>query len=221
MFLLKKLKSAFIKKYSDKNVAYPGDYHRTFIEARERTINFGLEVDSISFKKQTFLSDMESASKLAQVLSEFFIENNIRADDVAGQCWRINIFIKNFLEEHFGVPLVLTIGYIEDYPNFDYYKMTEAEIATLLNSPMGHNGNCAANLHVWLTLPSMEILDVSFMTSFGKVNNKPELIGTVVYGPPEKLSTPNFNYKPMVLGEHFINRVGLNNAFIIIDSIQE
>ncbi|STQ90032.1 hypothetical protein [Iodobacter fluviatilis] len=214
MFFVEKLKSVIFNNFLYKNVAYPGDYHLAFIEARERTINFGLEVDSISFKKQTFLSDMESASKLAQALSEFYFENKIRADDVAGQCWRINIFIKIFLEEYFGVPLVLTIGYIEDYPNNVYYKMTEAEIAELLNSPEGHNGNYAANLHVWLTLPSMEILDVSFMTSFGKVNNKPELLGTVVYGPPEKLSTPNFNYKPMVLGEHFINRVGLNNAFI-------
>ena len=60
------------------------------------------------------------------------------------------------------------------------------------------------NLHAWLTLPSMEVLDFSLPTSYAKVNNRPEDIGSAIAEHANKLSANGMTYKPLIVGEDFL-----------------
>ena len=63
-----------------------------------------------------------------------------------------------------------------------------------------------ANIHVWITLQSGEILDLTFPTSYGHVRKIPKLLGLIVNGHEEELE--GFDYFPMGIGTDFLRAIG-------------
>lgn len=203
--------SIFFKK---NHVAFPGTYHQLYLCARQRTLKWDLSLKRQTFSKVSYLSTDKEAEDCVKVLSEFYQKNGINIKASIAQCWRINILVKPVLEEHFNVPLVLTFGSIETWPGNIRYNMSEEDTRNLITS-FDHT-TTSLNLHAWLTLPSMEILDVTFLTSYGAINKISGLEGGIVYGPPENLNQKNYIYRPMVLGENFVEAAGLNNTYFVL-----
>lgn len=196
-------------------VAFPGPYHQLYLEARARTLKWQLSLGREDFSERLFLSTEAEAEECARVVSMFYQQNDIHIEDSVAQCWRINMFIKPALEKYFNAPLVLTFGSIETSPDKIRYDMSEKEIKNLLKERT--YGTTSINLHAWLTLPSMEILDLTFVTSYAVMNNLPDSIGGVVYGPPENLNHTHFVYRPKILGEEFVEAAGLNNMYLAMN----
>ena len=59
----------------------------------------------------------------------------------------------------------------------EVYRQTEDSLKRSLSEGIDFY---SANLHAWLTLPTMEIIDMTFPTSYGVINNKKELLGQVI-----------------------------------------
>ena len=80
------------------------------------------------------------------------------------------------------------------------FYQSEASLKKLLTE--GINGN-TINLHTWLTLPSMEILDFTLPTTLGKISGNKEMYGKTIIKHPSKL-TNNMEYHPLLVGEEFL-----------------
>lgn len=62
-------------------------------------------------------------------------------------------------------------------------------------------------LHAWLTMPSHEILDLTFGTTYGVVNGIKELIGNATFLHPSEL-TGSQRYHPQLVGTDYFHRIG-------------
>ena len=76
----------------------------------------------------------------------------------------------------------------------------------MLNDGYLMQNNKTLQLHAWLTLPTMEILDFSLATTISFVENNKSLTGRLVYGFPNHFG--NVSYQPQLVGENFLERIG-------------
>ena len=97
-----------------------------------------------------------------------------------------------------------TIGWIDDGTVNGMFKFDDAYILDKLAN--GCPGG-SVRIHVWLTLPSMEIIDFSIATSLSVLNNTPEGRGEVIAKHADELE--GINYKPMLVGMDFLKKSGL------------
>jgi len=176
-------------------------YESKFKEALERTQKFGLSTPkNILLNSNRFLND-----KVQEELP-FIIRNNLGIldeDEIVLQCLILNMRLKTVLSEYFGCPVYYTIGYVGIDDRF-MFKQTEDSLLSMLEN--GVSGP-SISLHAWLTLPSMEILDFSFSTSYGRVNEIKNMMGAVLALHPSELSG-GMSYFPMVVGEEFLHKIG-------------
>ncbi|WP_230472655.1 hypothetical protein [Gibbsiella quercinecans] len=82
--------------------------------------------------------------------------------------------VQDALEEALQTPLYYTLGYVDCEKRPVFYT-SESQLKNNLGNPM--SGAVAINLHAWLTTPNMEIIDITFATTYGIVNNVPSVIG--------------------------------------------
>jgi hypothetical protein len=77
------------------------------------------------------------------------------------------------------------------------------------------SGVGAINLHAWLTTPNMEIIDLTFATTYGIVNNVPSVIGRCSF---QHYSAFNENmvYHPQLVGEDYLKQIG---ALVVFRSL--
>lgn len=188
-------------------------YSAAFSKAVHRTRSLGLEIDIPPTNSQSFMTDVEQLRTAGHVIRRYLADNGREVSDLAVQCWRANMEIKPLLEEFFETTLTLTFGAIETSPGTVRFAIGEKELRNLVRNGLNLS-TPAVNLHAWLTFPSMEIIDITYLTSYGVVNDKPDLLGMVVTGMPGALNPVDYTYHPLVLGEHFVAKAGLNRVRI-------
>lgn len=64
------------------------------------------------------------------------------------------------------------------------------------------------NFHAWLTLPSMEIIDLTLATTYAVNSGTDDGLRTAMLGPPESFLP--LAYKPMLVGVGFLDKVGIS-----------
>ena len=111
--------------------------------------------------------------------------------------------LKAPLERALGVPLAFTLGYVEYNGRNVFYSDTR-ELKAMLHKGMS---SPALNLHAWLTLPSHEVIDMTFGTTYGVVTQTPSVIGRMCFLHPDDM-TADMQYHPQVIGEDYLERVG-------------
>lgn len=188
-------------------------YQKAFVKAAARTRSFGLDVNVPQTCERRYLADLDQLREAGHVMRCYLHDRDLEVSDLAVQCWRANMEIKALLEAHFGTELTLTFGAIETSPGTIRFQMGERELRNLVRHGLDLMSP-QLNLHAWLTFPSMEIIDITYLTSYGVVNEKPHLLGMVVSGEPGSLNPFDYAYHPMVLGEHFVSAAGLNRVMI-------
>ncbi|NQD80991.1 hypothetical protein HP436_12470 [Pseudomonas sp. CrR14] len=73
----------------------------------------------------------------------------------------------------------------------------------------------ALNLHAWLTLPSLEVIDITFGTTYGVVRNASDFIGRMCFMHPDDM-TAGMQYHPQLIGETYLERIGGLHGFLIL-----
>ena len=108
----------------------------------------------------------------------------------------------------------LDIYYIENWSFFldlkiifktviNLFKIEENEIKNLLVNKVQK----PLNIHAWLTLPSMEIIDFSLPTTYCIVNKIEEGMGAAITKHYSEL-TLGMTYEPMLVGDEFLRKSG-------------
>ena len=183
------------------------EYQKKFEEAVERTkrLNLNIPMD-INFVDTKYLSN-ELMVKFPYALRDKFGEIGI--EELAGQCLSINLRIKNFISDFFKSPVYYTIGYVV-IKDKNYFYQNEESLNDMLKN--GVNSD-KISIHAWLTLPSMEIIDLSIATSCAIVNNIPEGLGGIIINFADNIKDTEFI--PMLVGEDFVFKAGLFRGFVI------
>ena len=184
-------------------------YEQEFINAIKRTHQFGLPIPK-ELKQTTkrFLTE-----KVQLGISDVIHKNlgELSEDDIMLQCLQLNMRLKPVFFEYFQSPVYYTIGHIS-LDEDSFYKQTEESLqAMLLNGVEGPS----VSLHAWITLPSMEILDFSFPTTYGKLNEQKGTTGAVLALHPSNLSG-GMSYHPMIIGEEFLHKIGAMKLHVAI-----
>ena len=182
-------------------------YESKFNDALERTHKFGLLVPKqIPSNPGRFLSDK------AQEELPFVIRDSLGVldeDEIVLQCLLLNMRLKSVFSEYFKSPVYYTIGYVGIDDHYMFKQSEESLFSMLENGIIGPS----VSLHAWLTLPSMEILDFSISTSYGRVNGIKEMMGAALALHPSEL-TGGMSYHPMIVGEEFLHKIGAMKLYV-------
>lgn len=176
------------------------NYEQRFDQALKRSKDWGLAPSSFSGSQERFLSE-HNLQIFQQVASAFL--SHRQAEDVSQQCFAVTATLKTPLERALGVPLVFTLGYVEYNGRNVFYSDTR-ELKAMLNQGIS---SPALNLHAWLTLPSHEVIDMTFGTTYGVVTQTPSAIGRLCFLHPDDM-TVDMQYHPQLIGEDFLERIG-------------
>lgn len=166
-------------------------------KAQQRTRRFGLPCPEIPMACNR-LSIPSNLARLPYVVGELDVK------DVVAKCLSLHLRLRELLEQFFEVPVLYTIGYVYVPPHY-LFKQTESELFKLMNK--GITSPHQVNLHAWLTLPSMELLDFSLLTSLVILNGCAEGQGGIIFSHADELVN-GLQYHPMLLGEEYLRRIG-------------
>lgn len=67
--------------------------------------------------------------------------------------------------------------------------------------------NQELKIHAWLTLPTMEIIDLSFPTTYAIKANQPDIIGLSITKHPKDLNH-GMEYIPVLVGDDYLWQIG-------------
>lgn len=124
--------------------------------------------------------------------------------DVVTQCLSIHYRMVPVLEQWLEIPVLYTLGWIDDGTDKGMFKFDNAFIADKLKN--GH-ASSAVNIHAWLTLPSMEVIDMALVTSLAVLKGWSKGHGGVLAKHADEIT--GMAYKPMLVGPDFLRKTGL------------
>jgi hypothetical protein len=177
-------------------------YEREFAAAVERAQRFDLNLPLFEAEPSRRWFDDNALARFPYVLRDAL--GDLGFEDVVAQCMAIHYRMMPAMQRWLGCPVLYTLGWIDDETEQGMFRFDEAFIAEKLRR--GHAGG-TVNLHAWLTLPSMEIIDVAFPTTMGIAQNRPEMFGRAITRHADELC--GIAYKPMLVGEDFLRKTGL------------
>lgn len=177
-------------------------YEQEFLAAMERTDRFGLVPPAFTVKHGQRWFDAGNLARFPFAVRDALGELDF--EDVVGQCMAIHYRLLPALEAWLGCSVFYTIGWIDEETKEGMFRFDEAFIAETLRT--GHVGG-AVKLHAWLTLPSMEIVDISLPTTMGVAQKRPEMFGGAITRFADELK--GMAYKPMLVGDDFLRKTGL------------
>lgn len=181
-------------------------YLENFKEAIERNKRLGLKSPDVEFHDNKQYITSQLIQKFPYALRDKFGE--LEVEQLAGQCLSVNLELKEFISDFLQCPVYYTIGHIIQNSGHKYFYQSEETLQDMLKN--GVNG-MVVNIHAWLTLPSMEIIDPTFLTSYSLVNNFKEGLGGIISIHADKVQ--HMNFIPMLIGEDFIGKAGLIKGF--------
>lgn len=177
-------------------------YATEWAAAIERSKKFGLEVPPHEVQPaHRYLTDARHA-EFPYVVQRGL--GDLDFPDVVAQCMSIHYRLVPVLQEWLGCPVLYTIGWVDDGTDKGMFKFDDAFVADKLQN--GHSGS-TANIHAWLTLPSMEVIDVALATTIAVVQKLPQGHGAVLAKHADELR--GMAYKPMLVGPDFLRKTGL------------
>ncbi|MFP1785886.1 hypothetical protein ACLEDW_08110 [Lonsdalea quercina] len=177
------------------------NYETEFMSAVKRSKKWKLEVPSIKLSKKPFLTGDKSETAL-KIIQEYALKHT--PEEVSQQCFGYMYSIQDALEEALQTPLYYTLGYV-DYEKHPVFYTPEDKLKSNLLNQMSGVG--AINLHAWLTTPNMEIIDLTFATTYGIVNNVPSVIGRCSFQHYSDFNE-NMIYHPQLVGEDYLKQIG-------------
>lgn len=177
--------------------------------AIDRTRKFGLSVD---VGLDDVVEDRYLSKKSIEELPYVVRRNcgNIGPEELVGQCMSIHHRLAPVISDWLKCDAVFTLGWIE-YENEKLFKFDEDFIKKTLKD--GHDSS-QLNIHAWIALPSMEIIDFSLSTTFGFVKKRKEMFGGVIASHADELK--GIKYRPMLVGEDYLRKTGVFVEFQFI-----
>ncbi|MDP1801134.1 MAG: hypothetical protein Q8L81_07280 [Bacteroidota bacterium] len=143
-------------------------YKNLFSEAIRRTVqlDIGITVNDLKLgdKKSKEYKNKENK---AGVLNHLFrCLRDLNSTYLEEDSIELNVKFKSYLEDYLNCPVALTIGSVY-FKEKEVFSLKDGDLNDLRYKTSFQNKNI--NPHVWFTLPSLEIIDLTFLELF---NNK-------------------------------------------------
>lgn len=126
----------------------------------------------------------------------------------AVQCLKWSHALRPLVEEALGCPVVLTLGQL-NYHGKAVFNPAREDFARWYRRGFqvdDFRDRVGFNLHAWYTLPTMEVLDLTLYSSLAAVWKKPELVGMIAGGWPDKMASET-QYIPMAIGDAYVEQM--------------
>lgn len=176
-------------------------YETELEEAIQRTQAWGLPCPTFPFNTRRLLTPdfIHQIIRCAQRTT-----GPLEPEDIVGQCFAVHHLIKDAIEHDLKVPVLYTIGYV----SFDSGPVFHTEVDQLKAMlDRGPPTSGPLRLHAWLTLPSHEIIDLTFGTTYGIVHGVKEVVGNATLLHPSDLKGDQ-RYHPQLVGTDYFHRIG-------------
>jgi hypothetical protein len=183
----------------------PTTYNEHLTNAIELTSNLGASIPPFAFGEKNTLLTAENSAATIKLIRESGINSFSSA---AGQCLKWSHALLPLISEGLNCPVLLTIGQLH-IGDKEIYNPSAADFTRWYEKGFQESDfhdKKGFNLHCWYTLPSGEILDLTFWTTMGIVWGKSEKVGSVVGGYPDEIS-PHPKFIPIVVGSDYIETV--------------
>ncbi|WP_343747997.1 hypothetical protein [Fluviicola sp.] len=177
------------------------NYQQTFIEAIERTKRLNLKLDVPVLDSQDTYIKPFHYEDLRDLLCHKFPE--FINGELALQCATVSYFMKPLVDKYLECESLITCGYfiLGDATSF---FIDEDFVIKLLKEKQK---NRIIGFHVWLTLPSLEIIDFTIGQTYARVG-KDIPIHEYVFKHPNTMQEGSLQFHPVILGEDFLRKTG-------------
>lgn len=196
-------------------------YFNELNEAIEFSKEIGLKIpQKIVFDTNKRYFTKDGNIKLINLYTKIFQSKLKTKSDMAmfalgmiANCSPFHYFMKKYIDKEFGCSSYLTVGYIMfNTDGKTFHKITQSDIENSLN-----NSQFPKDHHVWLTLDSGEILDMTFPITYQSINDK-DFTSKLEAGELEigfnnrhvSEFLHSMSYKPVIIGDEFFTRIGFN-----------
>lgn len=195
-------------------------YSEAFLKACSFTEYLGCVCPKINVVNEFFLDSEEKQVRVLNNLQgKFNGQHGVPSVvDFFAQCIRTSYLMQPILSEIIGSPCALTFGYVTEGDGV-FFRQEESFFHNSLRNGVPD----MVNIHAWLTLPSMEVLDLTLCTTrlivllkkrnlgsdaFHKeLINSPDF-GGVIVGDGNNLKGTSVRFHPQVIGEDFMLKAG-------------
>lgn len=131
-------------------------------------------------------------------------------DGLIAQCLPVHATLIQAVADIAGALPVLTIGCVTDTDGDQWFSVTEEEIRRWRAT--GAENPHALELHAWLTLPTMEIVDFTFVPTYAKVRRiKLDDIGCIA---KHADALTGMTYRPVAMGNDIPDKLGFPYVLI-------
>ncbi len=186
------------------------EYEKEFRDAIKRTVEWGIGNPKFNQTKKGYINNKFLSSFQENVKDSFGV---LGSKDLALRCFEFNLQIKPLVEDMLGTEVFYTLGFI-DTPKISFFKSDLKRLKSHLS--IGNHVSQPVHLHSWLTLPSHEIIDSTFFTSYAIKYDTPETKYSVVANHPSQLQG-GMVYRPQLVGEAYLLKSGILSLKYNID----
>lgn len=177
-------------------------YAQEFTTALLRSQEAGLSVPACKLELSCrWLSDRAQA-EFPYVLRHTLGELDFA--EISAHCLSLNLELLPAVSRWLGCEVFYTLGWIDDETEKGLFRFDETFIQDALRT--GHSKD-TMKIHAWLTLPSLEIIDVTLFTTLAFAKKQPAMLGGLITRHPDDIQ--GMAYKPMLVGDDFLRRTGV------------
>lgn len=179
-------------------------YLQDFNAAIKRSADHKLKAPSFQHEPTRKYLQGNQLEKLAFALP--YCMQDLSDKEVSARCHVIHHRFAPLVSGLLGCPALYTLGWIDDgTPKGIYRGFDDSFIAAALD---GKYSGKTMDFHAWLTLPSMEIIDLTLVTTHAVNSETDDGLRVSMLGPPESFLP--LAYKPMLVGVEFLDKVGIS-----------
>ncbi|OHE05047.1 hypothetical protein [Sulfurimonas sp. RIFOXYB12_FULL_35_9] len=173
-------------------------YKDEYKEAIRRTKRLKLKLPNVDINDEIFLN-----KKFKEAFDGVINKYSFQTKDLYLRCYDFNYNIKKVLDNQLEYNFMYTIGYIE-IDGEPYFKSTEEDLLKMIKHEQADYNLDGIKIHVWLTLPSMEIIDFTLSTTLNNIfSNIPK--GGVIMRHAD--ANNYIKYKPLLIGDDFFKKI--------------
>lgn len=175
-------------------------YRQEMNAAIDRAARLGLQSPGFAYQEGELLNQ-QVYNDIPYIVRDAF--GNVGAEEIAAQCLSYHMRLLPVLNDYFETELTYTVGYVCMGDN-TLFEQSEEQMSALIADGIKKR---ELQIHAWLTLPTCEIMDFTLPTTFAVINKTQEGYGSVLSGHADKL-LHNVRYRPMLLGEDYLRKIG-------------
>lgn len=190
---------------------YESQFHNALIFSEQ----FGLDVpnwDGVCEKIVTPSMEQNLANLMTRILG-----TPPRLDNLSGQCMQVHWSHMKEIKQIVGADACLTIGSVISDDGDEWFTVSEDDVSGWVAN--GIDFTIPQKLHAWLTLPSMEIIDITFLPTFAHAQHiKDPAKRNLEFGPIAKYAddVTGFSYVPIALGNDMATKLKIPTLNLIV-----